>query len=116
MLALQKCTEDMQYMPKPGHLTKAIEEAKAELCWKEKGQLVSWQGKDANGIPCVFWSDDPRTPAYRAVDCPEGRNFLATLAKTAGISQEKAMQLWEKWTSDAKDLAGSGPSDYRRTA
>ncbi len=91
-------------MPKPGHLTSAIAAAKAELLWKEEERLTCIEGTDAKGTRCVFWSDEPIVPAYRAVDCTEGRAFLLQLAKTAGNSPEQAVKWFEKWTNQAGDL------------
>lgn len=109
--ALDRVTREAVSMPTPGVLTKAIESAKAELCWRDMPLITCVPGKNAKGVPCVFWSDDPLTPAYRAVDCPEGRAFLAAFAQMAGKSVEQIEKYWDKWTGMAKDLsAGSGPT------
>lgn len=83
--ALQRVTEECERMPTPGMLTKAIARAKEELQIGEAPKVTCIEGKDSNGVPCVFWSDEPYTsPAYRAKDCPEGREFLKVLAQVAG--------------------------------
>jgi hypothetical protein len=80
--ALEYVTENAERMPAPGHLTKAImlvKEKFPELV--PKSVLTHTVGKDAKGIPCIFWSDDPLTPAYSAKNCPEGRSFLILLSE-----------------------------------
>lgn len=83
--SLQRVTEECERMPTPGMLTKAIAKAKEELQIGEKPSVTHIEGKDSNGVPCWFWSDEPYTsPAYLAKDCPEGREFMKTLAQVAG--------------------------------
>jgi hypothetical protein len=81
-LALGYVTENSERMPAPGHLTKAVilmYERHPELVNHDK--LVGYEGKDANGIACLYWSDETMVPAYKAKDCAEGRAFLAKLAE-----------------------------------
>jgi hypothetical protein len=40
------------------------------------------EGKDPQGVPC--WIDTNGDYLYAAKDCPEGREFLKTLARVAG--------------------------------
>jgi hypothetical protein len=48
--------------------------------------LTHVEGTDSQGTPCWYWGDEPRVPAYRAVDC-EG--VLECLAKVRELSQAK---------------------------
>lgn len=67
-----------------------------------KIELLSYKtGFDEKGTPCVYWSDAPRTPAYRATHCPEGKQFLALLAQFAGKSYGEIEKLFTKWTVKA---------------
>jgi hypothetical protein len=85
-LALQTVTEECERMPTPGMLTKALAHARERLQIGDAPKLTYIDGKDSSGVPCIFWSDEPYTsPAYRAKDCAEGREFLKTLARVAGI-------------------------------
>jgi len=83
--ALKMVTEECERMPTPGMLTKAIARAKENLQISGTPRLTYIVGKDSNGVPCVFWSDESYTsPAYLAKDCPEGRQFMKMLAQVAG--------------------------------
>jgi hypothetical protein len=96
--ALNSVTQNSERMPTPGTVTKAIAKAKEEMQIGEKPRLTCTAGKDSRGIPCVFWSDEPNVPAYRATNCPEGRLFLSTLASVAGIQPDEAAKYMEKWS------------------
>jgi hypothetical protein len=88
-LALEHVTVNAERMPTPGHLTKAIAMMRDKHPeFIEKTGIYWVAGKDANGMACVFWSDEPVVPAYRAPDCAEGRAFLSTLRKM-GYSPKK---------------------------
>lgn len=52
--------------------------------------------RDANGVRCL-WDSENKEHLYRAPDCPEGRNFLATLGKMAGKTPEQMVKTFEKW-------------------
>jgi len=99
--ALEAVTRESERRPTPGILTKAIMRAKEEMHVGQKPQLTYREGRDANGTPCVFWLDDPETPAYKAVDCMEGRNFLAILARSAGQTVEQCAQWFKKWAESS---------------
>ena len=99
-LALDHLTKNAERMPAPGHLTKAISltyERHPELL--SKTNLSFREGVDANGVKCIFWSDGPNVPAYRAVDCKEGRAFLALLARTSGKTPDQCAALMEKYVT-----------------
>jgi hypothetical protein len=95
--ALEKVTKECERMPSPGTLTKAIVRSREELQIRGAPPLRYSAGKDKQGVPCWYWSDDPKTPTYRAVDCEEGRRFLATLAIVSGKTPEECARLMEKW-------------------
>lgn len=89
-LALDRVTREAEHMPTPGDLTKALNsiiEQKPWLGLHWKHRLSYQEGQDEKGVPCVFWSDAPTIPAYRASDCPEGRMFLALLKDMANAKQ-----------------------------
>jgi len=79
-LALEYVTVNSERMPSPGHLTKAI-----TLTYERHPELTpsrtpfATAGVDSHGVDCVYWSDAPTVPAYRAADCPEGQEFLSLL-------------------------------------
>lgn len=52
---------------------------------------------DAQGIKCKLELKTGQF-LYRAIDCAEGRMFLATLAKVSGKTPEEAAKLMEKWS------------------
>jgi hypothetical protein len=79
-LALEEVTTKAERMPSPGHLSKAIaivRDNHPELI--PKTGLYYVLGRDSKGVACVYWSDEGLVPAYRAQECPEGRNYLAKL-------------------------------------
>lgn len=98
--ALDKLTREAERMPTPGMLTKTISlvvEQHPE--WQPMQRLRYRSGRDTQGTACVFWSDDPSVPAYRAVDCPEGRKFLVEFARVSGKSRDQISKLLEKWSA-----------------
>lgn len=86
--ALARVTQTSERMPTPGTLQKAIDVIRSESISTTTARIIG-DGEDRNGIPCVFWSDEPTMPAYKANDCPEGRAFLALLGE---MRQKKAMR------------------------
>jgi hypothetical protein len=99
--ALTKVVAESERMPPPGMLTKAIQiiyEQHPE--WVPQHKIKYRTGEDARGVECVFWSDEPDTPAYRALDCPEGRAFIALL---------------REWRTPDGLAANRGPRPYGTT-
>jgi len=83
--ALQMVTHTAERMPAPGTLTKAIMSARDQNPHLLDTEHLIWRaGVDRDNVPCVFWSDEPNMPAYKAQDCPEGRTFLSFLRKRFG--------------------------------
>lgn len=109
--ALQRVTDDVDRMPVPAHLKRAINAAFEKEPWLSpnfESTPKPSPGRDAGGVQCWFWSDKPDVPTYLAKDCPEGIGFLAEFAKVAGKSPEESAKLFEKW------VGANGPSDYAR--
>lgn len=86
--ALQQVTESSERMPTPATVKKAID----LILDKEPWLSPNFQklptcvpGYDANGVPCVFWTDNPTVPAYSAKNCPEGRVFLNLMAEYKSV-------------------------------
>ena len=97
-LALDYVTHTAERMPTPGTLTKAIALVYERFPYlSEKERLTYRQGVDGKAVPCSYWSDEPGIPAYRAIDCAEGRAFLAQLAKVSGKTPDECAKLMEKW-------------------
>lgn len=78
-LALDRVTQSCERMPTPATLQKAIDSVKSELGTGFHGPTAT-DGTDRDGVPCVFWSDEPTVPAYAAQNCREGRMFLGMMS------------------------------------
>ena len=84
--ALKAVKANADRMPSPGMLSKELNRVIDEKPWLGrywKDRLKAIEGHDSKGVPCKFWSDDPRTPAYLAKNCAEGRVFVALLEDIA---------------------------------
>jgi hypothetical protein len=51
--------------------------------------------RDAQNVACLY-DPEKEEHLYRAPDCPEGRNFLATLGEIAGKSPEEMAKILEE--------------------
>jgi hypothetical protein len=82
--ALDQVTRKCERMPTPGNVTRAIEMALESEPWLSphyKPNPKAMPGKDKEGVPCVYWEDEPMVPAYAAEDCKDGRAFLELMKK-----------------------------------
>ena len=89
----RRLAEESERFPTPRRMRSLLAEYKSS----SNPALTYTEGFDANGQPCWFWSDEPTVPAYRGVDCEEGRKGLAKLSEICATkrlpgSKEKEAQ------------------------
>lgn len=101
-LALDRVSKTSERMPTPATLEKAIAAVRSEIGSPSTTPRIIAEGEDRNGIPCVYWSDEPTVPAYAAKNCPEGRSFLALLGDMGEsirpkyrVAQEGMLDCWD---------------------
>jgi hypothetical protein len=104
---LESLTRRADRMPTPGMLTKELELIREQKPWLNPNAARnprSTPSKDQEGRACVRWSDEPRLPAYRAVDCSEGREFLTALARISGKKTGHMAKLMARWSKEPVEV------------
>ena len=73
------CMND-EKMPTPKRMREAIAAYKSNTM----NSPTYTPGFDNDGVPCVFWSDEPTIPAYSAENSPIGRECWAKILRWGG--------------------------------